>query len=276
MTALASAAFHYALRHVAVFPLAVGAKVPPAGSHGCLDATSDPDVARARWAKTPRANIGAATGHKSNLWVLDIDPRHGGDEALVGLKAVHAPMPLTIEASTPSGGRHLYWRWNAEGPEIRCSAGRVGPGLDVRGESGSIVLPPSVLADGRGYRWVKNGATGFADAPEWLVNSALPPPPPPRPAPKPLNGDVDRYCAAAITSELRLLEEAGDGQRNEQLNRSAFAVAQFVAAGAVPEDWARAQLEAHAAAIGLPVHETRGTIDSAFRAGFAQPRDLPR
>ncbi len=280
MTNLASAAFRYALRGLAVFPLAVGTKVPPAGSHGLLGGTTDPDVARARWEKTPHANIGAATGCKSGIWVLDVDidqdQPHGGDVALAKLEAEHDPLPLTVEASTPRGGRHLYWRWPASGPEIRNSAGRVGPGLDVRGEGGQIVLPPSVLSNGRGYRWVKNGACAVADAPAWLVTLALPPPLPPRPKPKPLTGDVDCYIAAAITAELRCLAAAGDGQRNDQLNRSAYAVAQFVAAGAVPEDWARGELEGAAVQIGLPVFEARRTIGSAFAAGLQNPRGLPR
>ncbi len=280
---LASAAFRLALRGLAVFPLAVGAKVPPAGSHGCLDGMTDPDVTRARWQKTPRANIGAATGCKSGIWVLDVDVDDpgvdaavdaDGEESLAELEARHGPLPATIQSMTPSGGRHLYWRWPANGPEIRNSAGRVGPGLDVRGEGGSIVLPPSVLADGRGYGWIRNGARAFADAPAWLVTLALPPPPPLRPDPKPLSGDVDRYVAAAAVSELAELEAAKEGTRNDALNRASFSLACFVKAGALPEDWARGQLEARAIGIGLPVVEVRGTINSAFRA--AQPRDLPR
>ena len=87
---------------------------------------------------------------------------------------------------------------------------------------------------------------------------------------------MDRYCAAAITAELRCLAAAGTGQRNEQLNRSAYAVAQFVAAGAVPEEWARGELEGAAIQSGLPVIEVRLTINSAFAAGLQNPRELPR
>ena len=137
-------------------------------------------------------------------------------------------------------------------------------------------MPPSVLADGRGYRWIKNGVSAFTDAPAWLVKLAMPPPLPPRPKPKPLNGDVDRYCAAAITAELRCLAAAGEGPRNEQVNRSAYAVAQFVAAGRVPEDWARGELEGTAVQSGLPVIEARRTIGSAFAAGLQNPRELPQ
>ncbi len=276
MTSLASAAFRLAIRGLHVFPLAPGTKIPVKGTHGCRGATQDLDVVRAWWAKWPSANIAIATGKASGLWVLDIDPRHGGSDALLALESEHGPLPATITSSTPSGGTHYYFRWPTDGPEIRNSAGRIGPGLDVRGEGGSIVLPPSVLANGRTYRWIKNGVSAFADAPPWLVALALPPPLPPRPKPKPLNGDVDRYCAAAITAELKCLAAAGEGQRNDQLNRSAYAVAQFVAAGTVPEDWARGELEGTAVQNGLPVVEARRTIGSAFAAGLQNPRELPR
>lgn len=269
---LASAAFRYALRGLAVFPLSPGAKVPLSGSHGCNDASPDPDVARARWRKWRRSNIAAATGSQSGFWVLDVDAHHDGDKTIAGLEANHGPLPLTIEASTPRSGRHLYWRWPASGPEIRNSCGRVGPGIDVRGEGGSIVLPPSVLADGRCYRWAKNGARAIAEAPPWLIEAALPPPPPPRVAPKPLTGDVAAYVASAAAAELADLEAAPEGGRNEALNRASFNLAQFVKAGALPEDWTRGHLEERAIAIGLPVPEARRTIDSAFKA--AQPRSL--
>ncbi len=277
MTArLARAAFDYTMRGLHVFPLAACTKIPMKGTHGCRDASRDPGRVRAWWAKTPRANIAAATGRRSGIWVLDVDTHHDGDNSLAKLEAKHGELPSTVETSTPRGGRHLFWRWPAGGPEIRNSCGRIGLGLDVLAEGGSVTLPPSTLSNGGRYRWAKNGASSFTDAPAWLVNLALPPPPPPRPEPKPLSGDVDSYCAAAITSELKYLAEVEEGQRNDQLNRSAFAVAQFVAAGAVPEDWARQQLETHARAVGLYPVEIARTIDSAFAAGLAHPRELPR
>lgn len=273
MTAtLPSASFRYALRQVAIFPLAPGSKCPIKGSHGLRDATNDQDVTRARWKRTPRANIAAATGSRSGFWVLDVD-LPDGPGSLAALEAEHDPLPATIEASTPRGGRHLYWRWPADGPEIRNSAGRIGKGLDVRGEGGSIVLPPSVLATGQSYRWVKTGAGTFADAPDWLVKLVLPPPPPPRPEPKPPPADIENYVASAAASELSGLSAAKDGTRNDALNRAAFNLAQLVKADALPEDWARGQLEAHAVGAGLSVIEARRTIDSAFHA--AQPGILP-
>ncbi|MGE3230270.1 MAG: bifunctional DNA primase/polymerase [Hyphomicrobium sp.] len=274
MTALASAAFRLALRHMRVFPLAPGTKVPIAGSNGLVGASDDPDATRSRWNKTPNANIGIATGSKSGIWVLDVDAQHGGAETLATLEAEHGALPLTITVETPSGGRHLYFAWPSDGPEIRNSAGRVGPGIDVRGEGGCITAPPSVLRDGRSYRWIKNGASGFAAAPDWLIALALPPPAPPRPEPKPLSGDVCRYVAAAVRAELAALDQAQPGGRNAALNLAAFKLAQFIGASTLPEDWAAAELERRAVAIGLPAQEARATIASAFAAGLREPREL--
>jgi hypothetical protein len=272
---LARAAFRYALRRVAVFPLAPGAKVPPKDTHGLTDATDDHDVTRARWQRCRGANIGAATGAASGFWVLDVDPDHGGAESLAALEAVHGLLPATIEASTPSGGRHLYWKWRSADPELRNSAGRVGKGLDVRGNGGQIVLPPSRLRDGRGYAWVRNGATSFADAPGWLADLALPPPPPPPREPVEAPANMERYIAAAIAGEFTSLEQAGNGTRNHTLNRVAFNIGQLIAINAVPQDWAEAELERRAVKLGLNVVEARRTIASGLGAGIAHPRDLP-
>ena len=101
----------------------------------------------------------------------------------------------------------------------------------------------------------------------------LPPPRPPRPASKPPPADIENYVASAAASELSGLSAAKGGSRNDALNRAAFNLVQFVKADALPEDWARGQLEAHAVGAGLSIIEARRTIDSAFLA--AQPRILP-
>ena len=276
---LAAAALAYAERGVRVFPLTPGTKVPLKGSHGLLDASVDPDVVCAWWATNPDANIGAATGAASGFFVLDVDAQHDGLTTLARLEADHDTVPVTVTAATPSGGYHHYFRNPGGGPEIRNSTSRIGPGLDIRGEGGSIVMPPSRLSDGRVYRWVANGAQGFADATDWLIRATLPPPPaarkstPARPYPSRSDAQCERYVAKAVVDELRELQSATSGTRNDTLNRVAFALAGFVRAGALPEDWTRQQLEDRSVAIGLSVIEARRTIESAFKS--AQPRELP-
>lgn len=269
-----SVAFHLALRRLAVFPLSPGTKVPLKGSHGLKDASADCDVARARWTETPTANIGIATGAASGFWALDVDPKHGGNKSLAGIMDQHGRPPPTVSVHTPSGGLHLWFRW-PKGIEIRNSAGRVGPGIDVRGEGGYVVCPPSALSTGGRYRWVEPAAGRIAEAPWWLVQLTLPPRKERvngRDGATIRHGGFDSYIAGAIRDELAQLARARDGTRNHQLNRTAFAVGQFVKAGAVPEDWAVQKLEAIAGDIGLPQVETQRTIASAFQA--APARDL--
>ena len=273
MTELASVAVQLAGRGIPVFPLAMGSKVPMPKSNGFHDASTDCDVARARWIAHPHANIGIATGARSGIWVLDIDPKHGGNQSLASLMDQHGRPPATVSVHTPSGGLHLWFRCPA-GLNIRNSAGRVGQGIDVRGEGGYVVCPPSVLSNGGRYRWVESGAGIVAEAPQWLVRLAAPPPKQRveragtssgfRPA------TFDRYIAGAIRDELDRLARARDGTRNHQLNKTAFSIGQFVKAGAIPEDWAVQKLETIANDIGLPQVETQRTIASAFQAAPAR------
>src|SRR5439155_14246039 len=101
---------------------------------------------RAWWTECPTANIGTPTGGWCD--VLDIDPRHGGDEALAALERQHGPLPDTAEVLTGGGGRHIYFKPT---PGLRSSAGQVGAGLDVKAEGGYVLLPPSTHASGRLY-----------------------------------------------------------------------------------------------------------------------------
>ncbi len=285
MTDLASAAFRLALRGLAVFPLAEGTKIPVLGSSGVLDAVAHCDVARARWNKYPRGNIAVATGPKSNFWALDIDPRSGGNYSLAKLIRRNGKLPSTVAVRTPSGGVHMWWKWS--GIDIRNSAGKVGRGIDVRGDGGYVIAPPSMLRNGRSYRWITEfDAAAVCEAPDWLIGLAGPAP---RKAPaaraarrgSPLtpvapvarsgaDGPRDRYVAAAIRSELHALAQAREGTRNDQLNRSAFAIAGFVHAGFIPADWAIGKLESCAREIGLEPTEIRRTIESAFRKAPAR------
>ncbi|HEX8104406.1 MAG TPA: bifunctional DNA primase/polymerase [Solirubrobacteraceae bacterium] len=118
-----------------------GAQCPAAGKHpltraGVHDATTAEPVIRGWWATWPHARAGMATGAASGLVVLDVDPRHGGDDALHDLEQHHGALPTTLTVCTPSGGQHIYFRDPAA---LRPSAGRVGSGLDVRADASYVV-----------------------------------------------------------------------------------------------------------------------------------------
>ena len=120
----------------------------PRTPRGCLDASTEPDVIRGWWTRWPDANVGIATGH--GLVVIDVDPRSGGDDGMVDLRAKLGALPDTVEALTGGGGRHVYLSTTVE---VRNSAGVLAPGVDVRGDGGYVVAPPSTHASGRTYGW---------------------------------------------------------------------------------------------------------------------------
>jgi hypothetical protein len=118
-----------------------------------------------RW---PDANVGIVTGMISGLVVLDIDTRHGGGASLAHWELEHGPLPSTIEATTGGGGRHLYFRH--PGGVIHNRVG-LAPGIDVRGDGGCIVVPPSIHSSGLAYRWTTGhepNTITAAEMPGWL------------------------------------------------------------------------------------------------------------
>lgn len=137
-------ALAYVARGWAVFPLKPLAKVPLT-KRGFKDASKEPATVRAWWAKWPNANIGIATGSVSGLVVLDVDTK-GAVNGFDALKAFPA-LPETMQVDTPSGGRHYYFSL-PDGLIVRNSAGKLGPGLDVRGEGGYVAAPPSATPAG--------------------------------------------------------------------------------------------------------------------------------
>ena len=124
-----------------------------------------------RWFEQwPDANIGIVTGQISNLVVLDIDPRHGGDESLADLTRRFDSLPPTLTARTGGGGRHFYFAAPADPIPIRSRVG-LAPGVDVRAEGGMVVAPPSIHPSGQRYGWIpgKDANTDLAPLPSWVV-----------------------------------------------------------------------------------------------------------
>lgn len=155
----------------------------PRVQHGLREGTTDPEQIRTWWSMWPGANIGIVTGAESGLVVLDIDPRHNGDDSLSDLQDRYGPLPDTVEALTGSGGRHILFRH--PGGRIGNSQGRLGPGLDTRGDGGYIVAAPSLHASGRKYEWEASSdptTTELADLPVWLPELLAPPERPLSPA----------------------------------------------------------------------------------------------
>ena len=147
------AAIEYAKKGFAVFPLKYRDKVPLT-RNGCKDATTDAAQIKAWWQQHPNANIGLATGSVSqNVFVidLDIDEDRGidGYHSLEDWQREHGDFPETWTAITGRGGYHLYYRGNGR---IKNRAGII-DGVDIRGNGGYVVAPPSIHKNGNRYEW---------------------------------------------------------------------------------------------------------------------------
>ena len=160
LSSLGNAAIAYAMRGFAVFPCVPRGKVP-ATPHGCRDATKDLAQITAWWCENPSYNVAVATGTVSKVFVLDVDGLDA-EASLRKLEEQYGSIPETVESITPRG-RHLFFK--CENGAVRNSAGAIAPGLDIRGDGGYVVLPPSIHPRGRPYVWSVDSARSLCRSP---------------------------------------------------------------------------------------------------------------
>jgi hypothetical protein len=171
------AALDYAARGWRIFPAVIKGKQKKshksAKHSGGVNwgATRDPEQIKRDFARWPDAAIGIPTGPDNGFFVLEADTKQGGHAhdgmaSLQALMAQHGLLPDTRMALSPSGSWHYYFRW-PEGQTVLNSTSQVGPGLDVRGDGGMVIAPPSKRGDGA-YRWISEAP--IAEAPQWLLD----------------------------------------------------------------------------------------------------------
>lgn len=278
-------ALEYTRRGIPVF-LLTGSKKPPANCRECRDvdltqhdpqacdhlvchgfyaATVDPQRLDAMFDVVPAPMLAIRTGVASGLVAVDVDPAHGGEESLAGL-VERGLTPRTALVRTGSGGKHLYYRH--PGAPVHNSQSRLGPGIDVRGDGGYVVAPPSIHPrTGKPYRWI--GGLAPVEMPLALVKACAPPPEPAMVNRQVLTGS----CATAeFTRPDRLLEklldtvrQAPEGMRRTTLYGSARGVARMVRAGALNASDAVAALTNAGREAGQTARETTAAIRGGFR-----------
>ena len=158
------AALDYAHKGWRVLPI-LPAQKRPAINQWQHHATTNTTTIDQWWQGQHKAcGVGIATGHQSGIWVLDIDDR----DALHDLEQQHGELPPTLTSITGSGGEHQIYLWPDDGRTINNSASGFIQGIDVRGEGGQIVAPPTIHPNMQPYEWDEQ-CTDIAAAPEWLL-----------------------------------------------------------------------------------------------------------
>jgi hypothetical protein len=272
------AALSYAGKKIPVFPCSMQDKRPLTG-HGFRDATTDRKIVRGWWSRWPDALIGVPTGPASGIFVLDVDRGHDngadGFETLATLEAANAPLPETKRTRTPSGGLHYLFRYPA-GVKLGNTAGKLGPGLDTRGEGGYAIFPPGKTVKGE-YAF-ENPQTPLADVPNWFLSLLTPAPKAAREAlpQPPQTGEMPAYVRAAIDGEVEQLATSPPGTRNDVLNRAAFSLGGWVAGGFLPESEAETLLYDAATTCGLVGDDGESSVLKTIRSGVSKGKDNPR
>ena len=136
----------------------------PWSSNGVKGATTNRKQIRAYWNAHPAANIGVACGTESKILALDIDPRNGGQETLRRMTEKLGKLNPKVTSNTGGGGTHYVFKR----PKFKVrkdSSGKVfGPGVDLISDGAIMIVPPSIHASGKRYRWRKKQSL-FESAP---------------------------------------------------------------------------------------------------------------
>jgi putative DNA primase/helicase len=290
-----------------VFPCSPASK-RPLTEHGFKDATRDPEKIRALWKQWPKAAIGMPTGAASGLLVIDVDATSETDAlALVEelRKQIGGKLPACWMVTTPRGGLHLYYampvgaKIGNRAAMIKTTAGQI----DVRGDGGYVILPPSRRSgaqarrdqcDGVTYAWSEECSIGDIDppeAPQGLVELIARKEPPSTPAVAPTcalkrgqasGNDLaarrkEAAAMAALQKEISTLDGLSDGRATE-LFHAACRLGEFVAAGLLPRSLVEAVLEQASNANGEVQHKGLRSVRASIKSGLdrtaSKPRDL--
>lgn len=216
---IAISAIEVARAGLAVFPCAADKR--PVTSRGFKDATRNPARIRALFERPAAKLIGVPTGRLTGTVALDIDVKPDRDGR--GWLDAH-DLPRTRTHATPSGGMHLILRY-PDGTDLRNSASKLAPGVDVRAEGGYVCWP-----DVGGYR-VVDGAPR-ADLPGWLLEMlARPSPTRERPPPgPPLTTDQFGRYQGFVLRLLGNVARAPEGGKHDTLLRNGRALGGVVGA----------------------------------------------
>jgi hypothetical protein len=270
----------FAGRRWPVFPVRFNpdplARKYPLTAHGMNDATVDEQVIRGWLDRWPNAVPAIVTGKPSGVVALDIDIRpHGsGFDSLDALGvSVHPTAPT---AHTPQGGCAVLFRW--PGHFVKTCSSMLGPHLDIRGDRGSVILPP-----GPGRFWDPHLGpdTPLPPMPAWMVIAE-----PERSASaepvKPTSG-LSPYAESALENACSRIAAAAPGEQEATLNSEAFSIGRLAGAGGIPADfarrvlvWAARKIRDHDQRRPWRAREIQAKVVRAFDQGMQRPRGARR
>jgi hypothetical protein len=267
-------------RHgVPVFPVSHVGQKKPLNGHGVYSATTDLAVVGRDFSQHPDALIAVPMGRRTGVFAIDVDASpphaHDGVGAWRALEARHGVTQTRVHM-TPSGGLHLIFRLPPERP-IGCPLKGLPKGIDVKGEGGAIIFPPSARGD-RQYCVVTDVEP--TDPPGWLLDMVAPigrrqPQTRPPSVAARRSGNGSPYGLKALENACAALANAGPGERDRAVGEHVLAIGSLAAGGELDERRTlHALTQAGRSNPGADA-DYCDKIERAFETGKASPRAAP-
>jgi adenosyl cobinamide kinase/adenosyl cobinamide phosphate guanylyltransferase len=273
MTNLLPFALDYAKSYGwAVHPVDI--KKQPTTEHGRDDATTDEATIRHYFKNG--AQLAVATGVESGVFVFDVDldTEKGidGYATLAALEAKHGQLPHTPQQKTGRGGTQFFF---AHVPGLKNSIGKLGHGIDTRGEGGYAVVAPSRNTNGA-YEWIISPEDApLADVPQWMIEALAKEERKPQATTTiPLKRDVSPYIERAYRDEIANVATAQDGTKHEVLRNAAIKLGSLIAHGLSEQQIETALYNAISGRADDPDNALR-TIQDGIAYGKLHPREIP-
>lgn len=153
MSKLGDIALSYLGRGWCVIPAQQNGKKPLIEWSQYADRLPTPDEVKAWWKQWPNANIALITGRVSGLVAVDVDVDRGGRP-----EPVYERNRTGVVSKTGGGGFHLLYRYPPKAERVYNRVGK--DGIDIRGDGGYVIVPPSVHPNGTNYEWTAQGELG--------------------------------------------------------------------------------------------------------------------
>jgi hypothetical protein len=267
----------------------------PASGRGWGKVRYDPEMLRAFYSANPKAGVGIKLGKAGGVVDIEVDDPEAGEETFTRLLGGEC---VETKGWTSARGHHSLFLWDdrlakygvgviekdSDFPGIGIRLGAADP--DSRDQIQSV-CPPSPMTYKDGDRIVAgpprewNGIETIARLPDVFFSELdrilgrRQKPPGGQPASSAPNVLVrQRYGLAALDREIRALQTSPEGERNNQLNRSAFVLGQLVASGCLDRPAVESVLAEAAQRVGLGDREIKATIRSGIISGMDEPRDI--
>jgi hypothetical protein len=244
----------------------------PIGPHGWYSAVADAgSVAKLKIGP----NIGVATGAINGVVIVDIDPRHGGDNTFAEALSW---LPPTRTHRTRGGGQHLIYRYPSQGIRNFTGTNRNGlPGIELKSDGYGVVWPPSPGYSVIDDRPPADCPNRFCDLLKGMGVTSKPDVPADNVTPipsEPIEYELN-YAKRALLNAWYELHNCPAGCRNHLLNVLAYKMGRLIVRGWIRRDQVEDYLLRACEANGLLAEDglarCRATLASGIEAGMKRP-----